>query len=910
SHSGPGSGAATAIGSPLSTVAYSEDSTEHTETANKVVDEVAVKVVVEPAKDSANAVVAEAKVVPVPSVVVDEPKSAYAPVVTASSAITSNEPVVSAAVDNTSKETSKPSDLVAAVSSNANTTTTTPVSTTSEVTAIASKIEEIAKDAVSEMAKDVSKVDAPVAHAATSAKVEEIAKVAVEVPVSASVKEVAEVDVPTPAVVAAPAPVVVASSTSTIAATPAPTVVAKPDSTVIATPAPTAAATPVVTALSAAEGNKVPAVVESKAVVEPIVSSIAVDEVVHNTSAAYQVEIPAAGNPSSATSSVVPVKTTTASSSTKPVAESIPPPATPKLATSSKTDDSTPAATKIVETPVASSTKVLASPEVVVQTSKAPPVASTPFVATAPSTSEAISITTVADSVKPSETSTLKQQLSTPSTETPKSSAGVDLRRQFSATPTSDNKCAQCSKTVYAMEKIVYNDMVFHKTCFKCKHCSKMLKTGEAAKAENDFYCKPHFQQLFKLKGTICFKNFKICKVQLKNLPTTIAYLVNPETSNMGAAVSNQKQNKTSDRTNSSSLVTSVVENSTATLIQHETTHASSANQVLLDQDNANIHTTPVSAKVMSVNVVEGAVETVSDTETERANMLDPNHFSIKGVSVKYFSSLVDIWGGRSELESMTTQDICNKFVKTETEVSKLSWCADMFLSTDPNLVGQVCDANYFISHAWKYKFLDVVDALTNFVDSNKLDPESTIIWFDLLSNSQHNTGAKDFTWWTTVFQNAIQKIGSVVLIMQPWDDPVPLTRAWCVYEIYVSNVAGSSFYVAMPPNETLIFMDSLKKQSRKYLSLLANLNSQNCEAGSTSDQEAIFTAIERTIGFSKLDRTVLETLAVWIIGTLQDHITLSRASQNLTHQIDWMFALAGFYQILSHYEKAETVYI
>ncbi|ORY31577.1 TPR-like protein [Rhizoclosmatium globosum] len=374
----------------------------------------------------------------------------------------------------------------------------------------------------------------------------------------------------------------------------------------------------------------------------------------------------------------------------------------------------------------------------------------------------------------------------------------------------------------------------------------------------------------------------------------------------MGATVSKQKQKKTPIHTNSSSLVPSAADNSIAALTQPERTIVS---QVLLDQQKENIHTTPVSAEMMSVNVVEKA-ETVADTEKERANMLDPNHFSIKGVTVKYFSSLVDVWGGCSELKGMTTQDICNKFVKPQTESSKLSWCADMYLSKDPNLMGQVHDANYFISHAWKYTFLDVVEALTNFVDSNKLDPEATIIWFDLLSNSQHNTSAKDFTWWTTVFQNAIQKIGSVVLIMQPWDDPIPLTRAWCVYEIYVSNVAGSSFYVAMPPNETILFMDSLKKQSQKYLSLLANLNSQNCKAGNTSDQEAIFTTIERTIGFSKLDRTVLETLAVWIIGTLQDHITSSRSSQNHILQIDWMLALAGFYRILSHYEKAESMYV
>ncbi|KAJ3285292.1 hypothetical protein HDU79_007442, partial [Rhizoclosmatium sp. JEL0117] len=85
----------------------------------------------------------------------------------------------------------------------------------------------------------------------------------------------------------------------------------------------------------------------------------------------------------------------------------------------------------------------------------------------------------------------------------------------------------------------------------------------------------------------------------------------------MGATVSKQKQKKTI-HTNSSSLVPSAADNSIAALNQPERTIVS---QVLLDQQKENIHTTPVSAEMMSVNVVEKAVETVADTEKERANM-------------------------------------------------------------------------------------------------------------------------------------------------------------------------------------------------------------------------------------------------------------------------------------------------
>lgn len=85
--------------------------------------------------------------------------------------------------------------------------------------------------------------------------------------------------------------------------------------------------------------------------------------------------------------------------------------------------------------------------------------------------------------------------------------------------------CKSCKKTVYPMEKLVANDLVFHSTCFCCKHCNAKLRykrrsaslslspppvldpllglrsLGSFAALHGEFYCKPHFQQLFKSKG-------------------------------------------------------------------------------------------------------------------------------------------------------------------------------------------------------------------------------------------------------------------------------------------------------------------------------------------------------------------------------------------------------------------------
>ena len=41
------------------------------------------------------------------------------------------------------------------------------------------------------------------------------------------------------------------------------------------------------------------------------------------------------------------------------------------------------------------------------------------------------------------------------------------------------------------------------------------------------------------------------------------------------------------------------------------------------------------------------------------------------------------------------------------------------------------------------------------------------------------------------------------MLVLSPWDDPIPLTRAWCLYEIYSTMITpGVKFDVVLPDAE------------------------------------------------------------------------------------------------------------
>ncbi|KAK2663823.1 hypothetical protein Ddye_002397 [Dipteronia dyeriana] len=64
-------------------------------------------------------------------------------------------------------------------------------------------------------------------------------------------------------------------------------------------------------------------------------------------------------------------------------------------------------------------------------------------------------------------------------------------------------KCKACEKTVYLVDQLTADNKVFHKACFRCHHCKGTLKLSNYSSFEGVLYCKPHFDQLFKMTGSL-----------------------------------------------------------------------------------------------------------------------------------------------------------------------------------------------------------------------------------------------------------------------------------------------------------------------------------------------------------------------------------------------------------------------
>lgn len=51
----------------------------------------------------------------------------------------------------------------------------------------------------------------------------------------------------------------------------------------------------------------------------------------------------------------------------------------------------------------------------------------------------------------------------------------------------------------------------------------------------------------------------------------------------------------------------------------------------------------------------------------------------------------------------------------------------------------------------------------------------------DLFVVGQHEAAVLPAKWWSDTFQQAVAGIGHTVLVLQPWNAPLPLTRSWCL---------------------------------------------------------------------------------------------------------------------------------
>ncbi|KDO22296.1 hypothetical protein SPRG_12136 [Saprolegnia parasitica CBS 223.65] len=245
------------------------------------------------------------------------------------------------------------------------------------------------------------------------------------------------------------------------------------------------------------------------------------------------------------------------------------------------------------------------------------------------------------------------------------------------------------------------------------------------------------------------------------------------------------------------------------------------------------------------------------------------------GVSLRYFHHLIDTCGGRNNLHGRTTAQVCFDHIVPLTKSTELSLVDH--LTTDVSTRHFVSEANWYVSHAWSYLFLETVDSLETFFADQGMTDEA-VIWFCVFNNNQHLAHSYPFEYWSTTFKSQLAAIGNVVMIMHPWNDPIVLRRSWCVFEVYVAVTMQARFEMAMAPGQLdLLIQDMLRPTALK--DMLGTIKSEASETTVASDRDGIFELIRTETSFRAVDRLVFSTITDWMKRALMAQIASSRLS-------------------------------
>ncbi|ETW09988.1 hypothetical protein H310_00399 [Aphanomyces invadans] len=235
---------------------------------------------------------------------------------------------------------------------------------------------------------------------------------------------------------------------------------------------------------------------------------------------------------------------------------------------------------------------------------------------------------------------------------------------------------------------------------------------------------------------------------------------------------------------------------------------------------------------------------------------------------------------------SATTSDVCAAVVQPDTANTNCSYAQLLAPTAAPGSIGR---ATHFVSHAWKYSFCDLVAAIEIYFLSLP-PPESkdgVFFWIDLFVVDQHNAPARPHSWWSTTFVDAIRTIGKVVLVFQPFLDPIPLKRAWCLWEVFAALQTRAAIDVAMPTEQWTDYRVSLRENYRNVIDTLQALDARHAEAFNPNDKDEIFRAIEQGVGFDGLNTRVRQLVAGILLVGVTRHSCQDANLQRLTDMLD-----------------------
>ena len=177
--------------------------------------------------------------------------------------------------------------------------------------------------------------------------------------------------------------------------------------------------------------------------------------------------------------------------------------------------------------------------------------------------------------------------------------------------------------------------------------------------------------------------------------------------------------------------------------------------------------------------------------------------------------------------------------------------------------------ATALLSYSWGYEIAEVSSALSSWASRCKCDPKRTAIWICALCLNQHRIAdesiKKDLQ---KEFSERVIAIGRILPMLEQWDDPGYVKRAWCLFELFTAIRLPKKveINIILSPTSMRDFRDAMVTGGYSVGDgALGKINGELATTSYKQDTESIHAVIRGMPGgFDTLNSVVKQRLGQW----------------------------------------------
>ena len=167
------------------------------------------------------------------------------------------------------------------------------------------------------------------------------------------------------------------------------------------------------------------------------------------------------------------------------------------------------------------------------------------------------------------------------------------------------------------------------------------------------------------------------------------------------------------------------------------------------------------------------------------------------GVSLEFLKRFIS---QRAVSKDATTEWVNFELVKPASAASGPMGLGSAYIDMLRGKSGrEIGPSTVFVSHAWKYPFYVLVQAIEAWQREDPRQRDQSFYWIDIFCKNQHDVVPDEID---AEFLSSIRSAWdqyamspTLLFVVHPWPDPVALTRIWCLFELQTALMNASKIH-------------------------------------------------------------------------------------------------------------------